>query len=96
MKAKLSVTLDEALVRFVDDEPGATRSEKIETVLRQYRNVKRDLELRKALAAGETGDDLAETRAWRQVMTEAAWRQSAAATSGRSYSRRSRSRVRPS
>lgn len=33
MKAKLSLTLDEALVAFVDAEPAATRSEKIESVL---------------------------------------------------------------
>ena len=48
MKAKLSLTLDEGLVAFVDKEPGATRSEKIESVLRRYRDVQRDLRLREA------------------------------------------------
>ncbi len=92
MKAKLSLTLDEALVAFVDAEPGATRSEKIESVLRRYREVQRDLKLREALAnLAQTPEDQAETEAWQRVMTEAAWRESAAATSGPSRSRRSRS-----
>ena len=43
MKAKLSLTLDEALVAFVDAEPAATRSEKIESVLRRDRDIQRDL-----------------------------------------------------
>jgi hypothetical protein len=93
MKAKLSLTLDEGLVAFVDAEPGATRSEKIESVLRRYRDVQRDLRLRKALAAfKETDDDRVETETWGRVMQEAMWRESGAATSGRSRSRRSRSR----
>jgi len=93
MKAKLSLTLDEGLVAFVDTEPGATRSEKIESVLRRYRDVRRDLRLREELAAsGETADDRVETETWGRVMQEAMWRESGAATSGRSRSRRSRSR----
>lgn len=99
MKAKLSLTLDEALVAFVDTEPGATRSEKIESVLRRYRDVRRDLRLREELTAfGETADDRVEADAWRRIMQEAQeaqeamWRESGAATSGRSRSRRSRSR----
>jgi hypothetical protein len=92
MKAKLSLTLDEALVAFVDAEPGATRSEKIESVLRRYREVQRDLTLRQALAdSAPMTEDRAETEAWQRVMTEAAWRESAAAISGPSRSRRSRS-----
>lgn len=92
MKAKLSLTIDEALVAFVDAEPGATRSEKIESVLRRYRDVQRDLTLREELAgAAQSTEDDSETEAWRRVMTEAAWRESAAATSGPSRSRRSQS-----
>ena len=95
MKAKLSLTIDEGLVAFVDAEPGATRSEKIESVLRRYRDVRHDLRLREELAAfGETDDDRVETEAWRRIMQEAMWTQSGAATSGRSRSRRSRSRGR--
>jgi hypothetical protein len=92
MKAKLSLTLDEALVAFVDAEPGATRSEKIESVLRRYRDVQRDLRLREELTAvGQTDDDRVETETWGRIMQEAMWRESGAATSGRSRSRRSRS-----
>jgi hypothetical protein len=92
MKAKLSLTLDEGLLAFVDAEPGATRSEKIESVLRRYRDVQRDLRLRKALAGfDETDADRVETETWGRVMQEAMWRESGAATSGRSRSRRSRS-----
>jgi hypothetical protein len=95
MKAKLSLTLEESLVAFVDAEPGATRSEKIETVLRRYRDVQRDLKLREELAAfNDTSDDRSETAAWQRVMQEAMWRESGAATSGPSRSRRSRSRGR--
>ena len=93
MKAKLSLTLDETLVAFVDAEPGATRSEKIESMLQRYRAVQRDVKLREALAASsDPADDRAETEAWRRVMQEATWRESDGATSGRSRSRRSGSR----
>ena len=95
VKAKLSVTLDESLVAFVDAEPGETRSEKIESVLRRYRAVQRELKLREQLAAfSATESDDSETDAWRRVMQEAMWRESGAAKSGRSLSRRSRSRGR--
>jgi len=95
MKSKLSVTLDEGLVAFVDAEPGATRSEKIESVLRRYRDVRRDLQLRAALAAAnDTPNDRRETESWQRVMQEAMWRESVAATSGPSPSRPSRSRGR--
>jgi metal-responsive CopG/Arc/MetJ family transcriptional regulator len=95
VKAKLSLTLDEGLVAFVDAEPGATRSEKIESMLRRYRAVRRDMRLREELAAfGETADDRGETEAWHRVMQEGMWNESVAATSGPSRSRRSRSRAR--
>ena len=93
MKAKLSLTLDEGLVAFVDREPGATRSEKIESMLKRFREVQRDLLLREELRAfGTADDDDREHDAWVRVMQEAIWRESAAATSGPSRSLRSRSR----
>jgi hypothetical protein len=95
LKAKLSLTLDDALVAFIDAEPGANRSEKVEAMLRRYQEVQRDLTLRRELAAfNETPDDRSEAEAWQRVMQEAMWRESAAATSGPSRSRRSRSRGR--
>jgi hypothetical protein len=95
MKTKLSVTLDEALVVFVDNEPGSSRSDKIESILRRYRDAVRDVQLRKELAAfNSSTDDIAESDAWRQVMEASLWSESGAATSGPSRSRRSRSRGR--
>lgn len=95
MKKKLSLTLDESLLTFVDSESGASRSEKIETIVRRYRDARRDAELRRELAAfNATADDDAEAEAWRRVMEAAQWNESAAATSGRSRSRRSPSRAR--
>ena len=69
MKTKLSVTLDETLISFVDSVTGATRSEKLETIVRRYREARRDAELRRQLMAfAPTDDDEAESDAWRQVM----------------------------
>lgn len=94
MKTKLSVTLDESLVTFVDSEAGESRSEKIELIVRRYRDAHRDAALRRELAAfSSSGDDNAESDAWRQVMETSQWNESAAATSGPSRSPRSRSRV---
>ncbi len=95
MKAKLSVTLDESLVTFVDSEPGESRSEKIASMLRRYREARQDIALRQELAAHDAaaGDD-AESAAWRQVMEGSQWNESAAATSGLSRSLRSRNRGR--
>ena len=53
MKVRLSLTLDKELVAFIDHEPGTTRSGKIESVLRRYREVQRDLLLREE-AAGDS------------------------------------------
>jgi hypothetical protein len=94
MKAKISLTLDDSLVDFVDRQPGATRSQKVETALRRYRDAWRDIQLREQLAGSESKEEDAETTAWRGVMQEAMWRESAVATSGPSRSRRSRSRGR--
>jgi hypothetical protein len=94
MKAKVSLTLDDALVDFVDRQPGATRSQKVEAALRRYRDAWRDIQLREQLGEAESTEADAETAAWRGVMQEAMWRESAAATSGPSRSQRSRSRGR--
>ena len=50
MKTKLSVTLDESLVTFVDSESGESRSQKIELIVRRYRDAHRDAALRRELA----------------------------------------------
>ena len=92
MKAKLSVTLDQRLLEFVDKQPGANRSDKLEEIVRRYKQVKDDFALRKELAkfnAMGTDDD---ADAWRKAMEAAQWNESDAVTSGQSLSRRSRSR----
>ena len=95
MKAKVSLTLDDALVAFVDSQPGATRSEKVEAALRRYRDAWRDMKLREELAAYNSGEaDRLESEEWLRLMQEGMWRESGAVTSGRSRSRRSRSRAR--
>jgi len=95
MKAKLSLTLDDVLVAFIDTQPGATRSERVEGALRRYRDAWRDMKLREQLATYTAAeDDIAETDAWHNVLQEAAWKESDVATSGPSRSRRSRSRAR--
>lgn len=95
MKTKLSVTLDETLLSFVDSEQGDSRSEKLEAIVRRYRDARRDAALRRELAQfNAAGGDDVETDAWRQVMEEAAWSESGAATSGPLPSPRSRSRGR--
>jgi hypothetical protein len=87
--------LDASLVTFVDSESGASRSEKLERIVRRYRDVLRDIELRKELAAFNVSeDDIAESDAWRQVMEASLWSESDEATSGPSRSRRSRNRGR--
>ncbi len=74
MKIKLSVTIDEGLVSFVDSAPGQSRSDKIESILRRYRDALRDVELRKDLAAFNAAEgDTAEDDAWRQVMEASIW-----------------------
>jgi metal-responsive CopG/Arc/MetJ family transcriptional regulator len=71
MKAKVSATLDEELLAFVDRLPGATRSEKLERALRSYRRAWDDAQLRRQLAeTADDGDD-AERAAWEATCAEA-------------------------
>jgi hypothetical protein len=87
MKSKLSVTVDRPLVRFLDSLPGQSRSQKLERILRRFRDVSEDLALRKALAKQRTsGAEQTEHDAWRQTMEEDQWTESDEATSGRSNS----------
>jgi hypothetical protein len=94
LKAKLSITLDESLVGFLDAQPGENRSEKLESIVRKYRSVEQDFLLREQLTKYNADTDDAEADAWRRAMEEAQWNKSGAATSGQSRSRRSRSRGR--
>ena len=95
MKEKLSVTVEEPLVRFLDTLPGESRSEKLEGVLRRFKEVSEDLALRRALAAHrESEAERLEQEAWVRTMEHDAWRESAEGTSGRSSSSTIRNRGR--
>lgn len=74
MKAKLSVTLDLPLVRFLDSLPGDSRSAKLEEVLRRVRRVRDDLALRRALAQNREDDaERREREAWSRTMEHDQW-----------------------
>jgi hypothetical protein len=74
MKEKLSVTIDQPLVRFLDTLPGRSRSEKLEAVIRRFRIVTDELALRKALAKHRESDEArAEAEAWRRTMERDQW-----------------------
>jgi len=76
MKEKLSVTVERPLVRFLDSLPGDSRSQKLEQVLRRFKEASEDMELRRALAAHK--DSKEEQRAHaalRELMEEAMWRE---------------------
>jgi len=76
MKEKLSVTMDRPLVRFLDSLPGDSRSQKLEQVLRRFKDVTDDLELRRALAAHKDSEEEQRAHtALRDLMEEAAWRE---------------------
>ena len=87
MKAKLSVTVDRPLVRFLDSLPGRSRSEKLERVLKRFREVSEDLALRRALARHRESDgERHEHEAWVRTMEHDQWNESTGATSGPSSS----------
>jgi len=85
MKEKLSVTVEEPLVRFLDSLPGNSRSEKLERVLRRFQEVSEDLLLRKELARyAEAGGEREEDEAWSRTMEHDQWNESTEGISGRS------------
>jgi hypothetical protein len=76
MKAKLSVTLDAPLVRFLDSLPGQSRSAKLQTVLRAHQRVAAEARLRRELARAREADaGTAEREAWRRTMEADQWRE---------------------
>ena len=74
MKTKLSATVEEPLVEFLDSLPGDTRSEKLEVVLRRYKKLQEELELREKLAVYyEDEEERREREAWEMTVAEAMW-----------------------
>ena len=76
MKTKLSATVEAPLVAYLDSLPGRTRSEKLERVLRRYRRLQEELDLRAELAACyEDEDERRDREDWELVVAEAQWRE---------------------
>lgn len=74
MKEKLSVTVEQLLVRFLDSLPGQSRSEKLEKVLRRFQEVSEELSLRHALAKHHGSDsERREHEAWARTMEHDQW-----------------------
>ena len=85
MKDKLSVTLDRALVQYLDRLPGSSRSAKLERILRNFRKMAEDMQLRRALAkVREDAAERSEREAWTRTMEQDQWRQFEEVISGRS------------
>ena len=74
MKAKLSATVEEPLIDFLDSLPGKTRSEKLEVVLTRYKRLQEELQLRDELAVYyEDENERREREAWELTVAEAMW-----------------------
>lgn len=87
MKEKLSITVDAALVGFLDALPGPSRSAKLEGVLRRFKRVVEDQALRRTLRKARTSDaERGEHEAWIRTMELDQWSESDEETSGRSSS----------
>jgi len=78
MKEKISVTVEKPLVEFLDSIPGASRSAKLERVLRDMRRWAREVGLRQALATPRDSKrehlEREDDAFWSQVMQEAMWK----------------------
>lgn len=74
MKGKLSATVEEPLLEFLDSLPGRTRSEKLERVLERFKRWVDDKRLREQLAGyGEEENERREQEAWERTFDEAMW-----------------------
>ncbi len=75
MKEKISATIDERLVDYLDSLAGKNRSRKLEHVLRTFKEYEEDRQLRQELEAYEwTEEERLEQAAWERLSAEAAWR----------------------
>ncbi|HEY3132079.1 MAG TPA: hypothetical protein VGL91_21665 [Acidobacteriota bacterium] len=74
MKGKLSATVAEPLLEFLDSLPGKTRSEKLERVLERFKQIEQEKLLRKQLSACREGaDEQLEREQWERTVAEAMW-----------------------
>jgi len=74
VKGKLSATVEEPLLAFLDSLPGKTRSEKLEGILTRFKRVAEEKQLREQLAGyREEEDERSEREAWERTFAEAMW-----------------------
>jgi len=76
MKGKLSATIAQPLLEFLDSLPGKTRSQKLERILSRFKQFEAERDLRRQLGAHQEPDDERQEReAWERTMAEAMWRE---------------------
>jgi len=74
VKNKISVTVEQSLLEFLDSLPGESRSQKIERALLQLKKVTAERELRRLLAGSREEDtDRMEREVWENTIAEAMW-----------------------
>ena len=74
MKGKLSATIEEPLIKFLDSIPGKTRSEKLERILEKFKRLEEEKRLRQQLGQFRKEDDeRLEREAWERTFEEAMW-----------------------
>ena len=74
MKGKLSATVEQPLLAFLDSLPGKTRSAKLERILARFKQLAEEKRLRQQLGGYEEEDDeQAEREAWERTFAEAMW-----------------------
>ena len=74
MKGKLSATVEEPLLAFLDSLPGKSRSEKLERVLERFKRFADDKRLREQLCGyRQKEDEQLEQEAWERTFDEAMW-----------------------
>lgn len=76
MKGKLSATVEQPLIDYLDSLPGETRSEKLERVLLRYKKLQEELDLREQLAVYyEDEEERRDREAWELTVAESQWRE---------------------
>jgi len=76
MKGKLSATVEQPLLDYLDSQPGETRSEKLERVLERYKALQEELDLREQLAAYyEDEDERRDRETWELTVAASQWRE---------------------
>ncbi len=76
MKGKLSATVEEPLIEFLDSLPGKTRSEKLGFVISRYQELQEELDLREKLAAYyEDEEERRDREVWELTVAESQWRE---------------------